>query len=40
MIPYNRNKAKYLILALVIFMPFSSQAGNKAAVLEKLTDLL
>ncbi len=39
MIPYTRNNAKYLILVLVIFMPFSNQAAKKAAVLEKLTAL-
>jgi hypothetical protein len=31
--------SKYLLLSLVILLPFSSQAAKKAAVLEKLTSL-
>ncbi|SVB95113.1 uncharacterized protein METZ01_LOCUS247967 [marine metagenome] len=31
--------SKYLLLSLVILLPFSSQAAKKAAVMEKKTSL-
>jgi hypothetical protein len=34
-----KKTSKYLLLSLVIFLPFSSQAAKKAAVLEKMTGL-